>query len=69
VTINAHATDTDRSEQNGFANLCRRLFAMFRNPVGHDPRIERTVGDDELLDTLMLVSLLHRRLDAATVNP
>ena len=62
-------SETDRGEQNGFANLCRGLFGMFRNPVAHDPRIERPVSDDELLDTLMLVSLLHRRLDAATVNP
>ncbi len=32
VTINAHATETDRSEQNGFANLCRGLFACSATP-------------------------------------
>lgn len=40
---------------------------MFRNPVAHDPRISRTVTDDELLETLTVVSLLRRRLDSATV--
>ncbi len=69
VTINACATHTDRDEQNGFANLCRGLFGMFRNPTAHDPRITRTVSDDELLETLTLASLLHRRLDTATMSP
>lgn len=68
VRINAYATATDRSEQHGFANLCRGLFGMFRNPVAHDPRIDRPVTEDELLDTLMLVSMLHRRLDSAIID-
>lgn len=42
---------------------------MFRNPTAHDPRISRAVSDDELLELLTMVSMVHRRLDAATINP
>jgi uncharacterized protein (TIGR02391 family) len=69
VRINALATETERDEQKGFANLCKGLLGMFRNPVAHDPRINRRVGDDELLELLTLISMVHRRLDSATVRP
>jgi hypothetical protein len=41
---------------------------MFRNPTAHDPRITRPVSDDELLEVLTVASLLHRRLDTATIS-
>jgi uncharacterized protein (TIGR02391 family) len=69
IAINAFATQTDRDEQNGFASICRGLFSMFRNPTAHDPRITRSVSDEELLEVLTVASLLHRRLDTATINP
>ena len=69
VRINSLATETEREEQKGFANLCKGLLGMFRNPVAHDPRIKRTVTDDELLELLMVVSMVHRRLDGATLRP
>jgi uncharacterized protein (TIGR02391 family) len=69
VAINDLHTETERDEQRGFANLCKGFLGMFRNPVAHDPRITRTVGDDELLELLMVVSMVHRRLDKAVVQP
>jgi hypothetical protein len=42
---------------------------MFRNLVAHDPRISRSITDAELLELLMIVSMVHRRLDAAVVLP
>ena len=42
---------------------------MFRNPTAHDPRIARTVTSDELLEILTTISMIHRRLDHATVHP
>lgn len=36
LAINALATDSQRSEQAGFANLIKGNFGMFRNPVAHD---------------------------------
>ncbi len=68
VVINRFATETEISEQKGFANLCRGMFSMFRNPVAHDPRLRRAVTDDELLDVLTVTSLIHRRLDDAVVT-
>lgn len=69
VAINALSTDSERDEQSGFATLCKGLLSMFRNPIAHDPRLSRSVGDDELLEVLMVVSMIHRRLDNATVRP
>jgi hypothetical protein len=66
VAINSRSTKTELDEQKGFANLCKGLFGMFRNPTAHDPRIERTIVDEELLGTLTAISLVHRRLDAAS---
>lgn len=69
IAINAGVTVTDRSEQTGLANLCKGLMGMFRNPTAHDPRIARAVTDDELLEILTTISMVHRRLDQAAVRP
>ena len=69
VAINNNTTISENDEQKGFANLCRGLFSMFRNPIAHDPRINRPVSDDELLEVLTIASMIHRRLDNATINP
>jgi len=69
VAINTLSTDTERDEQKGFANLIKGLLGMYRNPTAHDPRIRRPVTDDELLELLMVVSMVHRRLDSAVVVP
>lgn len=68
VAINAGITDTDHSEQAGFANLVTGLLGLYRNPTAHDPRLDRTVTDDELLEALTTISMVHRRLDAATIT-
>jgi uncharacterized protein (TIGR02391 family) len=67
LAINDLATQTERDEQSGLANLIKGLGGMFRNPVAHDPRLRRTVTDDELLEFLTLLSMIHRRLDATRV--
>lgn len=69
VAINAGATVTDRDEQTGFANLLKGLNSMYRNPTAHDPRALRPFPDDELLELLTMLSMIHRRLDRATINP
>jgi uncharacterized protein (TIGR02391 family) len=66
LAINSLATPTERDEQTGLANLIKGLSGMFRNPVAHDPRLRRTIADDELLELLTTLSMIHRRLDAAT---
>lgn len=67
LAINAGATATDRSEQSGFANLIIGLLSLYRNPTAHDPKLHRTVSDEELLEALTTMSMVHRRLDFAVV--
>ena len=69
IMINTMGTPSEIDEQKGFANIVRGLFSMFRNPVAHDPRVSRTVSDDDLLELLTVVSMVHRRLDTATITP
>lgn len=65
LAINSLATQTERDEQTGLVNLVKGLNGMFRNPVAHDPRLNRTITEDELLEVVNVVSMVHRRLDDA----
>jgi len=65
LAINDGRTSTDRSEQSGFANLVAGLLSLYRNPTAHDPRLGRDVTDEELLEALATMSMVHRRLDGA----
>lgn len=65
LAINDFITESQRSEQSGFANLVKGVFGMFRNPAAHEARILWTISKDDAEDLLSLVSLIHRRLDAA----
>lgn len=38
---------------------------VYRNPTAHDPRLSRAVSDEELLEVLDVVSVVHRRPDGA----
>ena len=68
LAINAGKTATDRSEQSGFANLVTGVLGLYRNPTAHAPRIRRAVSDEELVEALTAMSMVHRRLDGASVN-
>jgi uncharacterized protein (TIGR02391 family) len=69
LAINPLNTDSEKSEQKGFANLVRGCFGMFRNPTAHAPRIHWAMGKGDAEDLLSLASLVHRRLDAAHMPP
>lgn len=69
VAVNSGRTETDRSEQVGVAEIALGLVGLYRNPTAHEPKIRRPVSDDELLEALTTLSMTHRRLDGATVNP
>jgi uncharacterized protein (TIGR02391 family) len=69
VCINAWRTDTDRSEQRGFVNLVKGIFGMFRNTTAHAPKINWAVDKSAAEEALSLVSLVHRRLDVASMPP
>ncbi|GAB64329.1 conserved hypothetical protein [Candidatus Jettenia caeni] len=66
MAINQLITDTDVSEQKGFMNLLIGLFGTFRNPVAHAEKIYWLISEQDALDILSLVSLVHRKLDIVT---
>lgn len=65
LPINDGATVTKRNEQMGTCLLAEGLFAAFRNPSAHEPRLEWSLTEQDALDVLGTVSLVHRRLDQA----
>lgn len=67
VAINSGTTPTETGEQKGFAMPTKGLGGMYRNPTAHDPRLHRSVNDEELLELLTTLSMIHRRLDHARV--
>ncbi|MBP0460476.1 TIGR02391 family protein [Streptomyces bomunensis] len=69
VAINANATGPELDEQKGLANLVKGLFSMYRNPGAHEPRLHRTVTDEELLELLTTLPMVHRRINSAHVTP
>ena len=66
LAINDLLTDSQRSEQSGFANLVKGTFGMFRNPTAHAARIHWMMEKKDAEDLLSVVSLIHRRIDIAT---
>lgn len=69
LAINSLSTDSEKSEQKGFANLVRGTFGMFRNTTAHAPRVTWHMTKEDAEDLLTIVSLIHRRLDSTTILP
>ncbi len=67
VKLNPRETDTERNEQRGIANLMKGAFSAFRNPTSHEPKVLWHVSEADALDLLSTLSLIHRRLDSATL--
>jgi uncharacterized protein (TIGR02391 family) len=63
IKINCLMTDTEKSEQKGFANLAKGLFGTFRNPTAHAPKIEWNLSEEDALDLFTLASYVLRRID------
>lgn len=65
LVLNTLQTESEKSEQRGFMNLLKGLFGMFRNTTAHAPKITWRIDEQDALDILSLISLIHRRLDGA----
>jgi len=65
VVINAWDTKTLRGEQHGFVSLLKGLYGMIRNPLAHNAKIEWNMAEQDALDVLTMISLIHRKLDKA----
>lgn len=68
IAINRLQNQTDEGEQKGFAHLLKGLFGMIRNPLAHRAKIEWQMSEEDALDVLTTISLVHRKLDQAIVR-
>nr|WP_279616245.1 TIGR02391 family protein [Caballeronia sordidicola] len=58
-------TESEKSKQKGFASLLIGLFGAVRNPLAHASKTNWPMSEQDALDILTLVSLIHRKLDRA----
>ena len=65
LALNNLTTESHESEQKGFMNLLKGVFGTFRNTTAHAPKITWEVNEQDALDTLSMISLIHRKLDKA----
>ncbi|WP_312967298.1 TIGR02391 family protein [Acinetobacter gerneri] len=65
LALNNLTTASHESEQKGFMNLLKGVFGTFRNTTAHAPKITWNVNEQDALDTLSMISLIHRKLDNA----
>lgn len=66
LALGALNSESEKSEQKGFANLLIGLFGAVRNPLAHAPKTNWPMSEQDALDILTLVSLIHRKLDGTT---
>src|SRR5215468_3941211 len=59
IAINDLVTESQRSEQSGFANLVKGVFGMFRNPTAHEARVLWGMSKEDAEDLLSVASLIH----------
>jgi uncharacterized protein (TIGR02391 family) len=65
LALNRLSTESEQSEQKGFMNLLKGIYGTFRNPLGHEVKIEWDIKEEDALDILSLISLVNRRIDNA----
>ncbi len=67
LIINNYRSESEISEQKGFAKLLIGIFGMFRNPTAHAPKIEWDLKEEDAMDLFSTVSLALRRIDDSSV--
>jgi len=65
LVINSFDTETLKGEQRDFSSLLKGLYGTVRNPLAHEAKIEWNMSEQDALDVLCLISLVHRKLDNA----
>ena len=63
LALNTLQTQTERDEQSGLMSLLKGCASACRNPIAHEPRVLWAGSDEDALDSLVLISLLHKKLD------
>jgi uncharacterized protein (TIGR02391 family) len=65
LAFNTLRSESEKSEHTGLMMLMKGVFSSFRNPTAHEPRVDFRLSAQDALDVLSMLSLVHRRLDAA----
>ncbi len=60
---------SEQSEQRGMMHMMKGILAVFRNPTAHELKARWAVDEQEALDLLTMVSVVHRRLEGAVRVP
>ena len=68
LALNTLRTQTERDEQSGFMSLLKGCASACRNPIAHEPRVLWAGTEEDALDSLVLVSLLHKKLDRCVLT-
>lgn len=63
LALGSMGTESEKSEQKGFANLLIGLFGAVRNPLAHATKTNWPMSEQDALDIFSMVSLMHRKLD------
>ena len=69
LAFNSLRTESERSEHTGLMNLIKGVFGAFRNTTAHNPKIHWQMTEQDALDVLTTISLVHRRLDSSVRTP
>lgn len=65
LKINQLHSSTDRNEPTGIQLLAEGVFSAFRTPAAHEIRLKWHISEQDALDIMGLISLIHRRVDNA----
>ncbi|MDY7011420.1 MAG: TIGR02391 family protein [Planctomycetota bacterium] len=65
LAINSLKTETEQGEQRGFVSLLKGLYGTVRNPLAHKAKINWDMNEQDALDIMTMISLIHRKLDKA----
>ena len=68
LIINDFNSETEVSEQKGFANILKGIMGTFRNPTAHAPKIELNLEEQDAMDLFGMASYVYRRVDKAKLK-
>jgi uncharacterized protein (TIGR02391 family) len=69
IAFNSLRTQSEKSAHGGYANFARGIAGAFRNRTAHEPKVEYPMSEEDALDTLVVISMVHRALDSAVATP
>ncbi|WP_426744663.1 TIGR02391 family protein [Myxococcus faecalis] len=69
LALNTLRSISEQSEQRCMTHMMKGIFAVFRNPTAHELKARWAVDEQEALDLLTMVPVVHRRLEGAVRVP